>query len=230
MDFKNKSIYKLLKKGEPYIFSHLGKIIEIDTLVIPEGTILYRADPEGSKKSEGKFPEFVGDKKSASEYAWGDIPLSEQLSTYKVLKDLRFIDWNYDNILKIKDHPKLTKKERRVFEYYFNKQTKFKEDKYVSPLGFLNGSFLHGVSKYKTEERFNYINRLVINIICKLGYTGWIVKPGSLLQYHKDMNLVIEYDPEIVICPNIYDKVEYIDKKIKKTRKIKKRLNKTRKV
>lgn len=180
----------LIKRGTTEIYK---------TLTVKPGTIVFRGDFTEKKIPSGKYPVFFGDKKSALIYTRGS---PEKLSAYKFTKSPKLFDLCYENLVEMITDETLTEEEHAALEMYLNmginsEGTKFP---YIIPVEFLKG-----------KENMNaklYLNRRILNMICRKGYDGWLCLPGQIIQ----RNLVgfskngerkyrfNPYNPEIALC------------------------------
>jgi hypothetical protein len=172
----------------------------LPTVLLPVGAELYRADHAGAKEPGAEVPAFFTNRGSTGAYTRGK---TGTLSSYVVKKEARLFDLNLNSILPLV--PLLDDDEVEVIMHWFNH-----EDTYVNPSGFTPknlADYRSGTSKYP-----NYLNRRMANIICKLGFDGWIVKPFDIkkrtgleqLSYYVDgkslKTRIVPYAPEIMLC------------------------------
>ena len=170
-----------------------------ETLTVKPGTIVFRGDFTEKKIPSGKYPVFFGDKKSALIYTRG---APEKLSAYKFTKAPKLFNLCYENLGELLSDETLTEDEQSALEMYLNigidsEGAKFP---YIIPVEFLKG-----------KENLNaklYLNRRILNMICRMGYDGWLCLPGQIIQ--RNLVGVSEngerkynfnpYNPEIAIC------------------------------
>jgi hypothetical protein len=165
---------------------------------IKPDTVIYRGDHRGTKIPTGNVPVFFADKQSATIYTRKD---ETKMYSYKIIKTPRLFVLSFPSILELAEDERLNAEERAALEAYLN----ISEDgvPYMIPVGFLNKENAAG-------EHPLYLNRRIVNIICRLGYDGWVVFPDSLIQRNMDTKYYMEtqkvryvlnpYNPEIVIC------------------------------
>jgi hypothetical protein len=212
MNFQTRESYESLLDGEPYVFGNTS----VPTKEIPVGSKLYRVDSSGKRKPIGDYPEWLGNYQFATNaYAKETIPLSDQVSTFTVKRPLRLVVWTHDTIQTLRKHPHANSK---LLDHYLQIYNDTNESGYVTPLGYLEGND-------EETARHKYINRQMADMICSMGFDGWIVLPNTLKWYI--WGRVEEYTPEIVLCSPLYDRVEYSGGK--RTYRVKRKNNKNRK-
>jgi hypothetical protein len=182
-----------------YIIEQPGRdIYQVTTLM--EGLQIFRGDHMGKKVPSGRVPVFFADAMSAYIYTRGD---SKKLSAYVVKKQPKLFVLSYKNILKmIEEETRLEGDEAAALEHFFQIDVDQKIP-YIVPVGFLK-------KENATGEHKLYLNRRILNIVCRLGYDGWIAMPDTLIQRNMDIQYYQEtgkmrfrlnpYNPEIAIC------------------------------
>ena len=172
-----------------------------DYLVVTllEGLQMFRGDHKGKKIPSGKVPVFFADAMSAYIYTRGD---SKKLSAYVVKRAPKLFVLSYKNILKLIDEPRLEEDETAALEQFLQVDVDRKIP-FIVPVGFLK-------KEDATGEHPLYLNRRILNIVCRLGYDGWIAMPDTLVQRNMDTKYYQEtgqlrfklnpYNPEIAIC------------------------------
>jgi len=165
---------------------------------IQPDTVIYRGDHRGTKIPSGTVPVFFADKQSATIYTRKD---PTKLYSYKIIKELRLFVLSFPSILELMEDERLTAEERAALDGYLNISDEGVP--YIIPVGFLNKENVGGAHPL-------YLNRRIVNLICRLGYDGWIVFPDALIQRNMDTKYYMEtqkvryvlnpYNPEIVIC------------------------------
>ena len=169
-------------------------------VTLMEGLQMFRGDHVGKKIPSGKVPVFFADAMSAYIYTRGD---SKKLSAYVVKTQPKLFVLSYKNILKlIDDETHLEEEEKTALEQFLQVDVDRKIP-YIVPVGFLKKEDALGDHKL-------YLNRRILNIVCRLGYDGWIAMPDTLVQRNMDARHYKEtgelrfklnpYNPEIAIC------------------------------
>ena len=169
-------------------------------VTLMEGLQMFRGDHVGKKIPSGKVPVFFADAMSAYIYTRGD---SKKLSAYVVKTQPKLFVLSYKNILKlIDDETHLEEEEKAALEQFLQVDVDRKIP-YIVPVGFLKKEDALGDHKL-------YLNRRILNIVCRLGYDGWIAMPDTLVQRNMDARHYKEtgelrfklnpYNPEIAIC------------------------------
>lgn len=177
---------------------------------------IYRGE-HGERKEPGKdAPAFFSDMVSAAIYTRGN---SNNLFIYKVKKAPILFHLSYENLIKLYDEDeRLTDDEKAATNMYL--QVSEDLPPYIVPVAFLK-------KKNATIEPRLYLNRRMINTICRLGFDGWIAMPETLLQRNMDTQHYQEsgeiryrlnlYNPEIAICK--WD--EFLEKQSNSTKRSK---------
>lgn len=201
----NKRLTELLV---PDVYSKKGVIRKgikvanrpLKTLTLNIDLVIFRGDYTEKKVPSGKYPVFFGDKQSAMIYTRG---APEKLSSYKVVNQPNLLHLSYINLIALSDCGELDKDELAALMMYLQigLSEEGTEFPYIVPVAYLKG-----------KENFDaklYLNRRILNTVCRLGYDGWIALPDEIIQ----RNLVSvdketgemkykfnRYNPEIAIC------------------------------
>jgi len=181
-----------------YVIEQPGRnTYQVVTLM--EGLQMFRGDHKGKKIPSGKVPVFFADAMSAYIYTRGD---SKKLSAYVIKRAPKLFVLSYKSILKLIEEAHLEDDERAALEQFFQVDLQQKIP-FIVPVGFLK-------KEDAMEEHPLYLNRRILNIVCRLGYDGWIAMPDTLIQRNMDTKYYQEtgqlrfklnpYNPEIAIC------------------------------
>ena len=187
-DFLNETTIIPTKNETPY-----------KTYTIKQGIKLFRGESASNKIPSTEFPAFFSDIISASIYTRG---VKENLHIYEVIKQPNLFHLSYENLIDLFDNDKrLTEEERQALDNYV--QVSENSPPYIIPVMFLKKENAAG-------EFPLYLNRRIINLICRLGYDGWVALPETLLQRNLDSAHYREtgimkyklnfYNPEIALC------------------------------
>jgi len=193
----------MLQEAEDYNNSEL--IIPLDKeynyqrFTIKIGTQIFRGDHDKKMLPSKEVPAFFTDVISAMIYTRGD---SDKLSGFTIKKQPVLFHLSYENLLELFDNDtRLGKEEKDALDKYLN----VAEDSppYIIPVEFFKKE--NAVGEHKL-----YLNRRILNIVCRLGYDGWIALPDTLLQRNLDTQYYREtgkmrfklniYNPEIALC------------------------------
>lgn len=183
-DFRSPNVYFTFSLGEPIVMEKMGRIFELPTLVVPKGSIVYRADATGAQNPSDAVPAFFSNNTSITVYKRGK---EENVSKYRTTRDLRLFQMNIQNLKTLfVVHPALTSEDKQFLKLYLSKQA----EGAVLPI-------------FPTKDR--YLNRTIANIICRLGVDGWIVQPfregaSGMLDYSMVRRNIKPYTPEIMVC------------------------------
>jgi len=192
---------KILNTPDDYdsIIQRVEPMNEYDLFTIQKGSVIFRGDHEQKKTPTGSYPTFFADRTSALIYTRGD---PEKLSTYVFKKQPKLFHLSYKNILNLIYDPQLNGDEKAAINQYL--QATEDEDgeiiPYIIPIKYLKG-----------EENIKaklYLNRRILNLVCRLGFNGWIAMPNELIQRNlvgfdekeKPQYRLNPYNPEIAIC------------------------------
>ncbi len=87
---------------------------------------------------------------------------------------------SYENLIRLlEEDDRITTNERAQVDMYL--QVSEDTPPYVVPTAF----FLPDNISTNTRKPL-YLNRRILNLVCHLGYDGWVVYPGTLLQRNLD--------------------------------------------
>ncbi len=171
------------------------------TVVLPAGSTVYRADPAGKRTPSEGVPNFFSDKESIRPYMRGKSE-AETVTSYKTTKDLTLFVMTAANVTAVAG----------MDEY-----ADFMNNSYIVEVEDEDGNQMIAVEPStplkvtKTGKVLEYTNRKFAEIVCKLGFEGWIALPDTDLgQLNIDMDYYREtgelakrvnpYTPEIVLC------------------------------
>ncbi len=198
--FKTKSIVTIQKKTtlnynkEKKVFS---QTLVFPTLEIPEGTRVHRADAKGATIPSTDVPAFFGNMKSIQVYSRGN---PQAFSSYTFHKPCELIQFDYTTLQNLLSHPGLSHDDKESLLQYFNR-----EEGYVNPISVTEENkkeFLNA----KGAKPLKYLNRRVADILCSLGFDGWIVQPYNpgkrqgMIQYVPSKKVLAPYAPEFMLC------------------------------
>ena len=199
--FKDKSKFFELEAGEAL---KKGAGPALSTIVLPAGSVIYRADHAGAKQPSGEVPAFFTNRGSTRAYR---RKAKGTLSSYVTTKEARLFDLNINSLFDLR--PYITKeKDREVFENYL---IKVGGHWAVNPSFFTPSDLAEYQEKAKEGAFPNYLNRRMAELICRLGFDGWVVKPydfdrkTGLIQLSLTLlaageDPLIEYTPEVMLC------------------------------
>lgn len=153
-----------------------------DIYTIKIGLIIFRGDFEKKTLINKNIPAFFSDIITATIFTRGN---SKYLYGFKVKKQPILFHLSYKNLINLKKDKRLREKELEALNKYL-------QYSFINPIDFLN---LEDAPKL-------YLNRLILNIVCRLGYDGWLVYPESLKQrLYNGVNYKYSfYSPEITLC------------------------------
>jgi len=138
----------------------------LPTVILTKGTSWFRADRTGATVPSADVPAFFTTKELLGPYK-GTIG-NAAISSYTVDKEAKLFDLTFNSLAALHNHPELTDEERELIEEWF---------KIDNSPPYLFVSSLRAEDVGKRGEYLNYANRRAANLICRLGFDGWIVKP-----------------------------------------------------
>lgn len=146
------------------------------------GVSIYHGAKYAGPKHVGTVPVFFADQRHALVYAKKRNPQFVKKFTFK--KQPTLFQLSYDNLDILKKDTRLTDEERATIDMYYVNDGK---NKFIWPVGFLYEKDMVGSGE---NARNLYLNRRMINLICRLGFDGWVVAKNSVM---KQKNLDMEH-------------------------------------
>ena len=158
---------------------------------------MFRGDHEKKRPiPSGAVPVFFADAASAYIYTRGD---GSKLSMFRVTNKPKLFVLSYKNLVKMFDDERLDEEEKLSLEAFLKPGS----PPYIIPVDFLKRE--DAVAEHKL-----YLNRRILNIVCRLGFDGWIAFPDTLAQRNMDIPYykvtgkmrfrLNPYNSEIAIC------------------------------
>lgn len=161
----------------------------ITTLVLPAGSVIHRHDHKGAVAPSEAMPAFFGNATSTRVYGRGN---PEAMSSYKIKRDVVLLHMNFTNLLTVAQT--LDGEEEELMSNYLQER---------------NGQWFVvptiPVGRPDAAGHIPYLNRKIADIICSMGFDGWVVKPFNktkregLLQF-SIVHGIVPYSPEILLC------------------------------
>lgn len=176
---------------------------ELPTIVLPVGAVIYRADHAGARQPSGDVPAFFTNRGSTRAYR---RKAKGTLSSYVTTKEARLFDMNLNSLFELRPYIVDNEKDREVFQNYMIE---------VGGHWAVNPSYFTASDLAEYQEKTvaypNYLNRRMAEIICRLGFDGWVVKPYdsskktglmqlSLALLAKGKDPLVKYTPEVMLC------------------------------
>jgi hypothetical protein len=198
MDFRTPANYGDLQAGESLKLEKLGRVFEWPTLIVPEGSIVYRADMGGAKSPSANVPAFFSNDESITVYKRGN---EGNVSKYRTTRDVRLFVMTVKSLKTLfAFHPELTEEDKEYMKIYLLQTLPEKQKEYLKHQSVENAV----MPIYPTGNQYKYLNRAIAAIICRLGVDGWIVQPyekGKTGMRNFSMIRPIGiYKPEFLIC------------------------------
>jgi hypothetical protein len=164
---------------------------EITTLVLPAGSVIHRHDHAGATAPSEAMPAFFGNIRSTALYSRGN---PEALSSYRIKRDVVLMNMNVGNLLTVAQS--LDGEDEEVMGQYLQQG----EDGrwFVIPT--------IPVGRPNAAGHIPYLNRRIADIVCAMGFDGWVVKPlnsekrEGLRQFSLVRGGLVPYAPEILLC------------------------------
>jgi hypothetical protein len=145
-----------------------------DIVKLRKNVCLYR----GGIRASPDVPAFFGPLPTALTYSRGN---DTTVYGYVIKKEPRLFVLSYRNLIKLFDEDtRLTPVEKVALDNYL--VVSETAPPYVVPVAFLFPEDL------PSPDRPNgmILNRRILNLICRLGYDGWVVRPRTLIQRNLD--------------------------------------------
>jgi len=167
------------------------------TMTLFRGLLLFRGEHGTRTEPSRDHPAYFSDMVSASIYTRGD---PDKLYAYRVKRAPKLLVLSYQTLAKMGDDDRLTAEEREVLDQYVQVH---KTIPYIIPVGFYKKTDAEGPEPL-------YLNRRILNMVCRLGYDGWVAMPETLIQRNMDTHHYVAtgevrfnlnpYNPEIALC------------------------------
>jgi hypothetical protein len=209
----NKTVKNIKKRNDICVFDvpanyevcvedHPGKV----GLTLKLGSILSRNDRSGAKEPSTEVPAFFGDSQSIRIYGANH---ENPTSRYRVVKQPRLFILDGIHLIAMfkRAFGPITKEDELTIMAYIspplNEKTTYppgfdeEHDLVIQPTGFVTREDLEN---YKAHGKGLYVNRKMANLVCRLGFDGWVALPGDLYQWVPSRNTVARYAPEIMLC------------------------------
>ena len=166
------------------------------TVTIPVDTILYRGDKGGARAPKPNMAAFFGNKASVGIYAAKD---DKNISKYRVKKAITLLELDmnsaYDLQAVLIAHTPdgfLTEDEMELVYIWRDMETNAIRP--TIPIGPKDAS-----------GHIPYLNRFMANLVCRLGFDGWIAFPYDPAKRQGLIQLsllhgLIAYSPEVMVC------------------------------
>jgi hypothetical protein len=174
-----------------------NNVYDYTSYKLRKNCVLFR----GGTKPGTDVPAFFGPLSTAKTYSRGN---NKKIYAYNVRKEPKLFQLSYENLVTLFDSDeRLTPIEREALDKYLVVSENMPP--YVVPIDFL-------VPENRPAEGRHplYLNRRVLNIICRLGYDGWVVLPDTLLQRNLDAKhfqrtgkvryTLNPYEAEVALC------------------------------
>jgi len=190
-DISNKLIKTPAKKvsSKTSIGSSINSNDNYDTGSYNIGVTIYRGDKIMKKQNahdSAGVPVFFADKKHALVYTPDYDPKYLKEFTFKKMPTLFVL--SYNNLDVLKKDVRLTAEERDALNLYYNTNN---VDKYIWPVG-----YLHKEDAFLQHKL--YLNRRIANILCRLGFDGWVSEKGTLKQKNLNSTYYTKHMDELV--------------------------------
>jgi len=167
----------MLQEADDFLNTNIIIPLKYNTFTIKKGTMIFRGDYEQKKPISKDLPAFFSDIITATIFTRGHW---EYLYGFIVIRQPRLFHLSYKNLYKLKNDKSLSEEEFKALDRYLGP--------FINPIDFL-----------KPEDAPKlYLNRRILQIICRLGYDGWLAYPDSLKQSLQGRKSF--YNPEIALC------------------------------
>ncbi len=155
--------------------------VPIPTCTLPEGSILHRFDKEGARDPSKEVPIFFGNKASVSFYSGKKSPeeINATRSSYRLKRPARLLHMNAEALKRFAEL-RITPGEADFFEVYYRhafvKNSKGKDIETPLILPAIPYGTIAEI-RNTPEGHMKTFNRRFAEIVCGLGFDGWVVKP-----------------------------------------------------
>jgi len=162
------------------------------------GISIYRGDKYIKKQRihTETVPVFFSDKKYALVYTPDRDPYYLTKFIFKTQPNLFVL--SYENLDLLKKDTRLTSEEHAALNLYY---TNNGSTQYIWPVGFLH------VEDIKQKHKL-YLNRRITNLICRLGFDGWVSKKGTITQKNLNMKYYQSVGMDKLIQDQQFDKIK----------------------
>jgi hypothetical protein len=165
------------------------------TVHVPVGTIIYRGDKGDVAIPRSNMPAFFGNRKLADRYAAAN---DKKISKYRITKELTLLELNLNSVYNLQKaliaHMPgfLTDDQMELVYIWCDMET-----------GAIRPSIPIGPED--ASGHIPYLNRFMAELVCRLGFDGWIVFPydPSKRQGLIQISVIhgrVAYSPEIMVC------------------------------
>ena len=162
------------------------------------GISIYRGDKYIKKQRihTETVPVFFSDKKYALVYTPDRDPYYLTKFIFKTQPNLFVL--SYENLDLLKKDTRLTDEEHAALNLYYTHNSSIQ---YIWPVGFLH------VEDIKQKHHL-YLNRRITNLICRLGFDGWVSKKGTITQKNLNMKYYQSVGMDKLIQDQQFDKIK----------------------
>ena len=153
--------------------------VSMPICMLPEGSIIHRFDKEGAVDPSKNVPIFFGNKTSVSFYSGkksaGEINTTR--SSYRIKRAARLLHMNTESLSTF-IQLQLTPEEEEFFQDYSRLGTVRNSANEPVEIPILLPATPYGtLAEIKSQAREKTFNRRFAEIVCRLGFDGWVIKP-----------------------------------------------------
>ena len=181
---------------------YMGAPVSIPVCVLPPGSILHRFDKEGATDPSKNVPIFFGNKASVSFYSGKKTAaeINATRSSYRLKRPARLLHINAESLPLI-EQLQLTAEESEFMPIYYRigYVANSKGDNVETPI-LLPAAPYGTITEIHGDGRLKSLNRKFAEIVCRLGFDGWVIKP--LNPDKKEGVLQISGGIQQVLAPN----------------------------
>ncbi len=166
------------------------------TVTVPVGTVLYRADRAGPKAPSKNMPAFFGNKKSVGVYG---AKKEENITRYRTTKPITLLELNMNSTYLL---------QKALIAHMPDGFISEDQMELVAVWCDMDSGVVRPtvpIGPKDASGHIPYLNRFMADLVCKMGFDGWIAFPFSpekrqgLLQM-SIIHGVVPYSPEIMMC------------------------------
>lgn len=158
---------------------YMGAPLSIPVCTLPAGSILHRFDRGGAVEPSKNVPIFFGNKTSVSFYSGkkNAAEINATRSSYRLKRPARLLHINAESLPLI-EQLQLTADEAEFIPVYYRMGfVANSEGKDVETPILLPAAPYGTIAEIRSQVRDKTFNRRFAEIVCRLGFDGWVIKP-----------------------------------------------------
>lgn len=127
------------------------------------------------------------------------------LLAFRTIRAARLLELSVATVENILEHPDISERDRRYLRLWIQKAANGSLAVNIGiPIEFITHNYPSFTGVEESNLAYGYLNRLIVEIICRLGLDGWVVRPycsetGCGMK-RKVVEQIVDYLPEIMLC------------------------------